>query len=182
MKLIDKLLLVSLVVLLPIALFLSQWLLGDKDSEKISESAQLDVAGLEKLIRTTVAQSQPQKEATREYLISEVKFATESGILDIKGTAPEKDVSILVSISFFDTNQTPKLLPTDSNSEIEDYYSQVKGQPVEVYSLLPSTNGQFAYGYKVDKLDYDKKIELRFDQNSYTKTIRFDLKKGQQIL
>jgi len=174
MKLIDKLLLGLLVILLPLGLFLSQWLLSpaEETTESTTPATEVDITKLEQLIRTTVAQSQPKKEVVKTFSVEKVSYASESGILRVEGKAPEAASSILVSTS---------VLPKKSETPPETDSSSI-ATPVQVYSIQPSPDTSFKYDYEVDKADLDEVIEIRLDQNLSTKTIRFDISLGKQVL
>lgn len=184
MKLIDKLLLAALVIFLPIGLFLSQWLLSPPEETTDAASTSIDLTKLEQVIRQTVAQSQPKPEEKKPFSITTVSYASESGILRVEGAAPYSFSSILVSVTIFPEEEEPND-EIDSVASIQSTTSpqpQNTGLPVEVFSIQPGEQNRFQYEYLVRQADREAVIELRFDQDLSTKSIRFDLKQKKQVI
>lgn len=160
MKLLDKLLLASLILMLPLGLGLAMWLF---EEEPQGESTAVDVQALEEVIKTSVSQAQPPAAPpTPEITIGTVSYASESGILTVAGRAPSPQGNILVSLTLMP--QQPKPSPSPSTG----------GFKVEVYSIQPQPDGNFTYSYSLPKAAQTDILEIRFDQGNSARTIRFD--------
>lgn len=172
MNLVDKLLLGLLVLLLPMGLLVSfVFFRSPAESSGVVKSAQIDEAKLRELISQTVQQNQTPVTTPKPIMISEVKFASDSGVLQLKGTAPKGGSSVLVSATVI-----------QRTSDEEDDDDRVRGSVVETVSVWPEETGVFEYQYEVARSNYQDLIELRLEQNDSVYTIKFDLREKRQVL
>jgi hypothetical protein len=174
MNLIDKLLLGSLVILLPIGLILSQRFFEEEAAPQ-QQAESLDTAKLEELIKQTVAQSQPKIDKPASFQIASVTYASESGSLRVVGTAPETTSSVMVSAIVL-----PKATPAPSGQT--QLVEKVQGTKVELESITPKPSKEFVYEYEISPGQLNGIIELRLEQNQSSTTLRFDLEQKKQVL
>jgi len=171
MNLIDKLLLGTLVLLLPIGLVVSFIFFKNPAEGQPTQETQVDTTKLEELIKETVAQNQPKIEKPKPFAITEVSFASQSAVLKLKGTAPQHNTSVMISAT---------VLPR--NPQSPDPQEYVKGAKVETLSVFPDSNGSFVFEYPIEKNNLEDVLELRLEQNDTITTVKFDLKEKQQVL
>lgn len=172
-NLIDKILLASLVLMLPIGFFLAQWLFSESEE---TEMAGIDIAALEQMIQQSLSASQAEPAPTpRPINIGAVSYASDSGYITVAGTAPYPQATVLVSATVLPLEPETPQQTGDSSP------ASVQGQRVEVFSIQPESDGNFTYSYLIPRSARTNLIELRFDQDTSTKTIRYDPVTQKQI-
>lgn len=173
MHLIDKLILAALILMLPIGFFISRMLIAEEEEA----TPAVDIAAIEQAIRQSVSQAQPEPVKIPEITIAVVSYASNSGTLTIAGKAPFPQATIWVNTVFLPLAETQTGVVTQTNATP----TPAPVQKAEVYSVLPSSDGNFTFSYDIPRASRENLIELRFDQDASTKTIRFDPVTNKQI-
>ena len=172
-NLIDKILLGLLIMLLPIGLVISSKFLVEDQLENQTAAAALDAEKLQAAINDAVRQQQPVVVTPKPFAIAEVSYASESGIFQMKGTAPAAASNIVMSVT---------VLPPAGSLTIEEQIGSVKGVEVQTLSVIPEDDGAFVFAQEIKEDLQTGVIEIRLEQNDSVKTVRFDLAKRKQLL
>jgi len=174
--LIDKLLIILMIVLLPVSVFFASN--HQKKYEKLREE-ELAREQMERVTQAVAAiQNQAEANAQKNLEITQVYYATESGKLVIKGTAPKPDQNIMVSAVLSPPGKSKN--DTSDKSDSGNNGNNVLGQEVDVVAIKTDENGDFAYVRKIDAKEASL-IDIRFDQDRSSATVQFDLQKRKQI-
>ena len=171
MKVVDKVLLAMMVLLLPLGVFASYKMFpqGDVLAEQDKKLAQIDNL-INQLNQKTAGVNGT---ANVPITLTRVTYASASGTLRVEGTAPGKKSSVLVSAMVLPPAPAPAELGGGTDS-------RVYGTKVDTVSVPTEGNGTFAFEYDVTELTQGI-VEVRFEQDSLVKTVRFDLKTKKQV-
>lgn len=170
MKPVDKLLLGLLIVLLPLGLWAAHRATQPNIEEEI-QSNSTRPATVEELTQIIQELQQPvptSEPNNPEIQITNVSFASESGTLQVAGTASDPQLSVMVSATVLPLGQDdPQELTGDPNTQ------DVLGYNVEIRSLRPLPGGGFQFHYRIPP--NTGAIEIRFDQAQSSKTVIYDV-------
>ena len=172
MNWIDKILLVMLIGMLPLAVVATYVWMEDETGQEENLKA-LDAAKFEALVNQAQSRQTAQlPPSPKPFRLAQVEYASESGKLSVAGTAPQGQASVVV---------TATVLPRDYDVDELSSAETVKGMGVETFVALPKSDGEFELELDIDKKHSEGLVELRLEQETSVTTIRFDLKEGKQV-
>ena len=165
MNLIDKILIAILVILLPVGILLSRYILTNDISP--NEELVIDAKKLKAMINEFERIDKETNALSKDFVMSSVSYATESGSLIVKGTAPSSSMNVMMSAT---------VLPSKDLEEEDG----VLGSIVENYSILVKRDGSFLINLPIE--NSQNIVEIRLEQEEVVRTIRYDLNKKIQTL
>jgi len=171
----EKLLILIMITLLPVSVFVAsnyQQKLEKQQRESLEKEQIAKVNALMAQLQTQAVQNE-----AKSIEIGQVYYATQSGKLVVKGSAPKAESNILVSqvLTAAPTNKDRNVSHSASNSAYN-----VLGEAVDVVAIKSDKNGDFTFVKKISSQEASV-IDLRFDQDQSSATIQFDLLKLKQL-
>jgi hypothetical protein len=170
----DKILISLLVLMLPLSIFITS---RSKNQLEGGGSTQLEEANMQRIdmaidqIKTTVASD--KKSHKPDISIESVTFASTSGELKVRGTAPTANLNIMVS-AIISPPETDSKSASGSAEVVGITDEAVLGEAVEVVAVKPNSEGKFAF---IKRLNQAKVgiIELRLKQLDSEVVIQYNL-------
>jgi Na+-transporting NADH:ubiquinone oxidoreductase subunit NqrC len=172
--LLDKLLILLLITVLPVSIFLAtnyQKKIIQNEKAELEKEQMIKVTETVKEIRAHDMQVKPEIE------IEQVYYATESSKLVVTGTAPLRDTIVMVSTVL--TGEADKKDAEATQSGKKKATPNVLGQAVDVVAIDVDEDGNFTFVKKVESEDA-RVIDIRFDQDSSSATVQYNLKEQKQ--
>lgn len=191
----DKILIVVLILLVPSSVVVASFLERKDEEQSILEVKQLNEQKFNKVIEELkTAKDQPLPEPSQPKIeITNVSYATQSGTLTVKGKAPGKNLTVMVStIVTKHSPQRAQTLPSPSASASaqpthsaalsdSDLDELVLGEAVDVKAVKTDGSGAFTYVREINEIE-EALIDLRFDQGDSTAMVQYSVVEGKRTL
>lgn len=174
----DKILLVILVLLMPLGLLASFFIL-DEPSLSLNNDP-VDVDKIEQIINDAVKAEQPAPVSTpKPFSLAEVSYSTVSGRLKVKAKAPDTKPTVMVSATVLpivsETGEDSDEDPADESS------GDVQGLEVKLFSIVPKPDRTFTYELDLSNNKNPSIAEIRLEQNDSYQLVRYDIANDQPL-
>jgi hypothetical protein len=176
----DKFLILLLIITLPVSIFLTSQYgkkIGQEKEKKLQEEQMVKLNQALTEIRNN--ETTNQQAIQTDIKIDEINFATKSGELTISGSAPVKNLNIVISA--ITTPAKIKAKSDKRSSKSGELSEEVLGQKVDVVAVKTDNDGKFEF---VKKIDSEKigLIDIRLDQGEASLTVQYSFLENKRTL
>jgi hypothetical protein len=175
MSRVDKVLLATLILLMPIGILSSYTFFNNGKASQVQQEQAEQIQKIEALLSRIADGNTISEEAENEEPtigVSSITFDSSVGTLRVSGYVPDPSMAILVTVA---VQPTKKLVGT--SGLVKD--PEILGQAVKTISIKPQAAGAFVFEYPVNA--ESGLVDIRFDQDRATRTIQFSLDDKRQV-